>query len=104
MSSYKDLSDNVDDSFDFSLRGKKYVMTYPKTGELEDIQKLSQEYEKIEDKESLKAKELEEQLSNSIYEYIAPVDHDVQIKDALRDENVKVLKKFNVMIREELAV
>lgn len=104
MSSYKDLSDNVDDNFDFALRGKKYVMKYPKTGELEDIQKLNQEYEKIEDKESLKAKDLEDQLSNAIYEYITPVDHDVQIKDALREENVKVLKKFNVMIREELAV
>lgn len=104
MSSYKDLSDNVDDSFDFALRGNKYQMRYPKTGELEEIQVLGQKYDKLEDKTTLEAKELEEELTNSIYEYITPVEHTTKIKDALRDENVKVLKKFNVMIREELAV
>ena len=104
MSSYKDLSDNVDETFDFALRGKKYVMKYPTTGELEDIQVLAQKYDKLDDKTTLEAKDLEEQLTNAIYEYITPVDHDTKIKDAIRKENVKVLKKFNVMIREELAV
>lgn len=104
MSSYKDLTDNVDETFDFVLRGKKFVMRYPKTGELEDIQKLGQKYDKMEDKESLEAKQLEDELTDAIYQYIDPVEHDVKIRDALREENVKVMKKFNTMLREELAV
>lgn len=103
MSSYKDLSDNVDDSFDFTLRGKKYTMRYPRTGELEEIQELSVKYETLV-ATSPEAKEIEKQLSDAIYKYITPVEHETNIKDALRDENIKVLKNFNVMIKTELAV
>ena len=103
MSSYKDLSDNVDDSFSFSLRGKKYEMRYPKTGELEEIQELNTRYEAI-DKTSEEAKEIESKLTDAIYKYISPVGHDTKIKAALRQENIKVLKNFNVMIKAELAV
>lgn len=103
MSSYKDLSDNVDDSFTFSLRGKNYEMRYPKTGELEEIQQLNNRYESI-DKTSDEAKEIETELTDVLYKYITPVGHDTKIKDALRDENIKVLKNFNVMIKAELAV
>lgn len=100
---WKDLSDNVDDSFNFSLRGKKYTMVYPKTGELEEIQKLNEQYESLDPK-SKEAKDIEEQLTDAIYKYISPVEHDTNIKDALRKENIRVLKNFNTMIKTELAV
>jgi len=107
MSSYKDLSDNVDDSFDFTLRGNKYVMRYPKTGELEDIRVLNERLEGLDrttDEGKAETKEISDKLSDAMYEYITPVDHELSIKDALNKENIKVLKNFNTMIKTELAV
>jgi len=102
MSSYN-LTDNVNDSFVFSLRGNKFEMRYPKTSELEEIQQITNELQEKEgDKEAEKA--LNEKLIDSLYSFISPVDHDVQIKEALSNENIKVLQNFNTMIKSELSV
>lgn len=102
MSSYN-LSDNVNDNFSFSLRGNKYVMRYPKTGELEEIQSLTARLEQVEP-ESEEAQEINKKLGDSIYQFISPDGHDIQIKDALKEENVKVLQNFNLMIKTEMSV
>jgi hypothetical protein len=102
MSSYTDLSDNVNNDFSFVLRGKKYTMKYPTTAELEDIQTLNTEYEAI-DKSSEEGKAMAETLSDAMYNFISGVDHDLNIKEELKKENIKVLQKFNHMIKTELA-
>jgi len=104
MSSYTDLSDNVDDTFDFILRGKKYVMRYPTTEELEEIQDLNTEYEALEDKTTDEAKMMNEKLTNATYNFIKPEQDGPSIKEVLKKENVKVLSKFNNMIKNELKV
>ena len=103
MSTYRDLTDNVDENFPFMLRGKKYEMRYPKTRELEAIQEINDRYEEM-DPSTPEAKELAKTLSGAMYEFIDPVDHDLDIKEALKDENTQVLRKFHFMIKTELAV
>lgn len=107
MSSYKDLTDNVDESFDFVLRGNKYTMRYPTTEELDDIQRLSTEMDGVdtttpEGRE--KAKEINDKLADAMYQFITPVEHETSIREAMSKENVKVLRNFNTMIKTELAV
>lgn len=103
MSTYRDLTDNVDESFPFMLRGKKFEMRYPTTRELEEIQALNDRYEEM-DPSTPEAKELAKELAGAMYKFIHPVDHDVDIKEALKDENTQVLRKFHFMIKTELAV
>ena len=45
MSNYN-LTDNVNESFEFSINGAKYTMRYPRMEELEKAQKLTEEREK----------------------------------------------------------
>lgn len=109
MSSYN-LTDNVQDAFPFSIRGKKYEMRYPRTAELEEINQLNVRMDELSKNTSRTKKEEEEfkrisdQLVDAMYAFIKPVDHDTPIKDALMNENIKVLKNFNFMIKTELSV
>lgn len=101
MSSYN-LSDNVNDSFEFTIRGKKYTMRYPRMGELEDIQALTEEAD-VNASNPERTRELNEKMLNSLYSFITPIDHEVSIKDTLKGENIKVLQNFNLMIKTELS-
>lgn len=104
MSNYN-LSDNVSDSFEFQLRDKKYEMRYPTTQEIEDIQKLNKELEEAtEAKDEARIERANELLEGALYGFIRPVNHEMKIKEALRAENVRVLKNFNTMIRTELSL
>lgn len=106
MSNYN-LSDNVNDSFDFVLRDLKFSMRYPQTAELEDVQTLSKELQDAQDadvKDEAKIKEITEKLEGVLYSFISPVEHDTDIRTALRKENIRVMRNFNAMIRTELAV
>jgi hypothetical protein len=104
MSNYN-LTDNVNDSFEFELRGKKFQMKYPTTDELEKVQKLNQELvEADEAKDKARVDRANEQLEGTLYGFISPVGHDVTIKEALKAENIKVLKNFNTMIRTEISL
>lgn len=104
MSTYK-LTDNVNDTFEFELRDKKYTMKYPTTDELEQVQKLNAEMaEADEAKDKERGEKAAKQVENLLYGFITPVGHETSIKDALQNENIKVLKNFNTMIRTEISL
>lgn len=99
------LSDNVNDTFPLELRGLKYVMRYPTTGELEEIEAIGAEYQKLRDEgEPEKAKEANTRLEDFLYSLITPVEHQGNFKDAIKKENVLVFRNFNTMIKKELSV
>lgn len=104
MSTYN-LTDNVNETFEFSLRDKKYTMKYPTTDELENVQKLNQELADAEDaKDKERAERAAEQVEGLLYGFIQPVGHETTIKEALKNENIRVLKNFNTMIRTEISL
>lgn len=104
MSNYN-LSDNVQDNFTFELRDKKYVMRYPITEEVENIQSLTALIEEAATaKNDDEVKSLSNQLEGVLYGFITPEGHDVPIKKALQKENIRVMRNFNKMIRTELAI
>lgn len=104
MSNYN-LSDNVQDDFPFELRDKKYIMRYPLTEEIENLQALNLKLEEATDaKDADEVKAITTKLENFLYDFISPVDHDQSIRDALKVENIKVMKNFNTMINSELAI
>lgn len=102
MSNYN-LTDNVNESFEFSINGAKYTMRYPLMEELEKAQKLTEEREKTEDDQ--KKIELGKELESFMYQFITPVDSQSEpIGDVLNKQNVKVLQNFNVMIKTEFGI
>lgn len=103
MSLYN-LSDNVNDSFEFQLAGKKYIMRYPLVGEIEDMQKLSEEQKEATDADNKELiEEKNKQLENFMYGFISPENKDDEdIKTALKKQNVRVLQNFNIMVKTEL--
>ena len=104
MSTYN-LSDNVQDSFNFELRGLKYTVRYPRIEEVENIQELTQKAQEAQEEKRLDdAKSIGEKLETIMYEFITPEGHETPIKDALAKENIKVLRNFNTMIRTELSI
>lgn len=101
------LTENVADGKKFDLRGRVYFLRYPLVSEVETIQDLSQglddaESLRKEDPEAYKAKAAE--LEDFLYGLIEPIDHEVNIRDALQKENVKVYRNFNTMIKTELSL
>ncbi len=104
MSNYN-LTDNVNETFEFQLRDMKFEMKYPTTDELEKVQKLNQELaEADEAKDKTRVERVNEQLEGLLYSFITPVGHETAIKDALKKENIRVLKNFNTMIRTEISL
>lgn len=113
---YGDISDNVNDGVGFDLRGKEYFLRYPLTHEVEEMKELSDqaaEYQKdvdnAENQEAAedlraKAKDAGDKLENFIYGLISPVNHDTPIREALKNENIKVMRNFNTMVRTELSL
>lgn len=108
MSTYN-LSDNVNESFNFEVAGKKFKMRYPLTSELDDIQglwaKLAELDRQSSEDEAIKAekKDLAEQLEKTLYGFIEPEGHEENVQDVMKTQNVKVLKNFNKMVEAELA-
>lgn len=104
MSNYN-LSDNVQDEFNFELRDKKYSMRYPLTEEIEKVQEymdkltVAREQENNEEVEVINSK-----VESYLYSFISPVGHEMPIKDALAKENIRVMRNFNKMIKTELAI
>lgn len=113
---YTDLTDNVEDGVGFDLRGKEYFLRYPLTHEVEEMKELSDavaEYQRdVDNADSQeaaepfkeKAKEAGDKLESFIYGLISAVNHETPIKEALQNENIKVLKNFNTMVRTELSL
>lgn len=104
MSTYN-LSDNVQDTFTFELRGKKYVMRYPRTEEVEQVQAIMAEHEEAREKKDEDAvKAANNRLEDYLYGFITPEGHETPIKEALQKENVRVMRNFNKMIKTELSI
>lgn len=101
------LTENTTDGVVFDLRGHQYFLRYPVVSEVETIQDLS---EGIEDASQLRKddpeayKKRNDELEDFLYGLITPIDHDLNIKDELQKENVKVYRNFNTMIKTELSL
>lgn len=105
MSNYNP-SDNVNESFGFVLKyegeDKKYIFRYPIVEELEKVQSLNTDLNNTEDD---KEKErLSEEVQGFLYSFITPVGHDIAVKDALKKQNIKVMRNFNRMIQSEFSM
>lgn len=102
MSNYN-LTDNVNESFEFSISGVKYNMRYPLMSELETAQRLSEERELTEDAE--KKVEIGKKLEGFMYQFISPVDSaSEKIDEVMKKQNLKVLQNFNTMIQTEFGI
>jgi hypothetical protein len=98
-------TDNVDDNFTFEIRGKKYVMRYPITEEVEEVQNISAKLQKAQDDNNTdEIKKLSDSLEAYLYGFITPEGHETPIKEALRKENIRVMRNFNTMIKTELSI
>lgn len=104
MSNYK-LSDNVQDSFNFEIRGKKYTVRYPRVEEVEEIQTLTDNLKEAQDeKREEDVKTISAQLEDFLYQFVEPDGHEAPIKDVLSKENIRVMRNFNKMIQTEFAI
>jgi hypothetical protein len=99
------LSDNVNDDFSFDIRGKKYIMRYPRTEELDAVQELNNELQTAqEEKRDDDVKAISSKLEDYIYDFITPEGHETPVKEVLAKENIKVLRNFKRMINTELSL
>lgn len=96
------LTDNVNDGFKFDIRGKVFFMKYPTTEQIEELQNMAQESKGSSDKGV--SVEDSNKVQDYMYQFITPVEHDVSIRDALKHENLKVLQRFNQMVKAEFSV
>lgn len=104
MSNYN-LSDNVQDSFEFNIRGLDFVMRYPRTDEIDIVQELNVQLEEAqENKDKDAIKQCNEELETFLYSFISPKGHEQSITDVLDKENIKVMKNFQKMIRIEISL
>lgn len=99
-------TDNVEEGFAFELSGgKKYLMRYPLTEEIEEMQRMTEEAKTAQDEGRLEdAKNLAKQLDEFTHKFITPEGHDTPVDEALKKENVRVLRNFNRMIQAELSI
>lgn len=86
MSNYE-LDKDVPESFEFILGGAKYTMRYPNTEEITGARDLP-----------------EEKLTDFMLSFITPAEGAKPIKEALNKASIKVLSKFNDMIKTEMGV
>ena len=105
MASKYNLNDNVNESFAFNVGGLEWTMLYPLTEELEEIEDM---YIKIkefsEEKRKEEAQEVADKLNDKLYGLISPVEHDNNIREVMKKQNVRVLRNFNKMVAAELAI
>ena len=104
MSNYN-LTDNVQDSFTFDIDGKRYSFRYPTTAEIEEAQTLSTKIEEAQKEEREdELKEATKRLEGFIYAFISPEGHDMPVQEALKSENIRVMRNFNRMVKTELSI
>jgi len=103
MSNYN-LTDNVNDSFEFSISGLTYKVMYPLVEELEAMQETSKQIETKKAKGEDTTK-LEEKSQDWMYGFITPVSENAPaIKDTLNKQNFKVMQNFNTMFKTEFGI
>ena len=104
MSSRVNLNDNTSDRFEFSIGGLDYDLLYPTLEQLEPMTDLFNQREVVEDSgDTEKLKELDEKISDKMYEMIVPVGHTTPIRDTLKKQSYPVVKAFNKMLTEQLS-
>lgn len=86
------LNDNVNDSFDFELGGKKYTMTYPTLEDIDKLQKIIQDNPDDNDK-----------MMEFLYSYITSKDGE-DIKNVLPKQNIRVIQNFTKMVKTEFDI
>lgn len=104
MSDYN-ISDNVQDTFNFESHGLKYVMRYPMTSEIEEMQEMSRQIvEADKDEREDDVKSLSKKMEDYTYSFIEPDGHETPIREALKKENVRVMRNFSRMLKAELSI
>lgn len=114
------LSDGLEDHFNFevTLKGKlhKYSMKYPSTKELNPIrfgyarlEKLGQDFEKIEDEKEKKKAEAEiqkvtKEIADAFTVLFTAEEGSMPIADLLDELPSNIRAKFDEMIQKELGV
>lgn len=99
------LNDNVNESFAFNVGGKDWEMVYPLTEELETIENMYIQIRELsEEKKKDEAQEVADKLNDMLYALIKPVDHEENIREVMKKQNVRVLRNFNKMVASELAI
>lgn len=101
MSSYN-LTDNVKEDFEFTISGVVYKMRYPLVEELETVQQMVEENNRLEKD----GKEPDnERIQKFMYDFITPVDAtSPSVEEILKKQNVKVLQNFNTMFKTEFGI
>lgn len=107
MSSRVNLNDNASDRYEFSIGGLDYDFKYPTLEEIEPITKLYEEREKVEKEDTPESAEklakIDEQLTETLYSFVLPVNHSTPIQDTLKKQSYKVVKAFNKMMTDQLS-
>lgn len=110
MSSRLNLNDNTSDVFCFTIGGLDYDLKYPTMEDLKPIQEIGKKLNLIQKDDKLSEEEKEaklepmnEEMTNLMYEMIIPVGHDTPIKTTLDKQPFPVIKKFNEMLKTQLA-
>ena len=95
------LSDNVNDSFNFSIKGMEYSMRYPLVSEIEELQTKTKSFEKRKADGKDVTKE-EKEIENFMYSFVSPTTADAPpIKELLEKQNIKVMQNFQTMFKTE---
>lgn len=94
------LTENLDESFKFSIRDKVFEFHYPTTSEMKELLKKFDELKAETDTD--KATKLSDQIDKEIHALITPVDHEESVDSLLEKESVVVNRRFSKMLREEL--
>lgn len=97
------LTDNVNDGFKFDIRGKVFFMKYPTTDEIEELQKMTDE-SKAASTSGETTLEEQQKVQEYMYSFISPVEHETPIREAMKSENLKVLQRFNQMVKSEFSI
>lgn len=114
------LSDDVDSGFEIIIKDKngtdrKYYFTYPSAKDLAPAKDIDaskaladaelEAAQTPEDKKIIEEKieAIEKAQAEVFYKLIAPMGHDVSIQSLLEEVNIKIVGKFNNLIKEQLS-
>lgn len=95
------LSDNVNDSFTFSIKGLVYEMRYPLVSEIEYLQDKTKQIERKKEQNKDVSRE-EKELEDWMYSFTTPQTEGAPpIKELLEKQNIKVMQNFQTMFKTE---
>lgn len=100
------LTDNIKDSFTFSLGELEYSFRYPTTAELREIGVLSEELNKlVEDKADEKViKAKSDESEKAMNALVTPVGHENDISKVLEEQPINVVRNFRQMMAKEISL